>query len=85
MKVINFTEARKHLRAVINRVIADADYTIISSRDSEDCVLMSLDTFNSLMETDYLLRSPKNAEMLQASIKQLEGGESLKKGLIEDE
>jgi antitoxin YefM len=49
MLVINFSEARGGLKGVIDQVIADADFTIITRRDSPDAVVMSLDTFNGLM------------------------------------
>ena len=56
MKVVSFTEARNSLKAVLDRVINDADTTVISRRDSQDAVVMSLDYYNSLMETVHLLR-----------------------------
>ncbi|MEE9398457.1 MAG: type II toxin-antitoxin system Phd/YefM family antitoxin, partial [Methylococcales bacterium] len=43
-------------------------------RDSEDAVVMSLEYYNSLMETVYLLRSPANAEHLNKSIEQYRQG-----------
>lgn len=58
MKVVSFTEARNSLKAVLDRVINDADTTVITRRDSQDAVVMSLDYYNSLMETVHLLRSP---------------------------
>ncbi len=54
----SFTEARNGLKAVLDSVINDADTTVITRRDSEDAVVMSLDYYNSLMETVHLLRSP---------------------------
>lgn len=74
MKVVNFSEARNNLKAVLDRVVDDADYTVISRRDREDAVVMSLDAFNSLMETFYLLRTPANAEHLAKSIMQYKNG-----------
>jgi len=71
MRIVNFSEARNNLKTVLNQVVNDADYTIITRRDSEDAVVMSLETFNSLMETFYLLRSPANAAHLTKSIQQL--------------
>jgi antitoxin YefM len=75
MKVVNFSEARSGLKGVIDRVIADADYTVITRRDAPDAVLMSLDTFNSLLETVHLLKSPANAAHLARSIEQLREGQ----------
>ena len=84
MKVINFSEARNHLKSVLDRVVNDADYTIISRRDSEDAVVMSLDHFNGLMETVHLLKSPANAAHLKASIEQYQSGQVEEHGLIDD-
>ena len=57
MRVINFSEARNNLKTVLDQVIDDADYTVITRRDAEDAVIMSLDTFNGYLETFHLLKS----------------------------
>ena len=70
MQTISFSDARNQLKQVLDRVAADADYTVITRRDAEDAVVMSLDSFNSLMETVYLLSFPANAGHLARSIAQ---------------
>ena len=75
MKVLSFSEVRKNLKSVLDQVSDDADYTIITRRDSEDAVVMSLETFNSYMETFYLLKSPANAVQLSKSIGQYRAGQ----------
>lgn len=84
MKVINFSEARNHLKSVLDQVVDDADYTIISRRDSEDAVVMSLEQFNGLMETVHLLKSPANAIHLEKSIEQYRTGKTSTHGLLDD-
>lgn len=84
MKVINFTEARRNFKSILDQVVEDSDYTIISRRDADDTVLMSLDTFNSLMETFHLLKSPENAKHLAKSIKQFKQGKAKKRELIDE-
>ena len=84
MRVINFSEARKKLKNVLDQVVNDADYTIISRRDSDDAVVMSLDQFNSLMETVHLLKSPANAAHLAKSIKQYQKGQVTQRELVND-
>ncbi|MDQ6958469.1 MAG: type II toxin-antitoxin system prevent-host-death family antitoxin [Mariprofundaceae bacterium] len=74
MNIVSFTEARNSLKSVLNRVIDDADCTIITRRDTEDAVVMSLDYYNGLMETVYLLKSPANVEHLDESIEQFRQG-----------
>ena len=54
MRVINFSDARNQFKQVIDQVVADCDVAIISRRDAEDAVVMSLDTYNSMMETFHL-------------------------------
>ena len=84
MKIVNFSEARNNLKCVLDRVINDADYTIITRRDSEDAVVMSLETFNSYMETFYLLKSPANAAHLTKSIEQYKNGSVQERELIDE-
>ena len=82
MKIVSFTEARNSLKAVLDSVVNDADTTVITRRDSEDAVVMSLDYYNSLMETVYLLRSPANADHLERSINQYKNGKTTQREVI---
>ncbi|MEX0915386.1 MAG: type II toxin-antitoxin system prevent-host-death family antitoxin [Wenzhouxiangellaceae bacterium] len=84
MKVVNFSDARNRLKSVLDRVVNDADYTIIARRDADDAVVMSLDQFNGLMETVHLLKSPANAAHLNKSIKQYRAGKVHKRNLTDD-
>jgi len=81
MRVVNFSEARNNLKMVIDQVIDDADYTVIARRDAPDAVVMSLDTFNSLMETVHLLKSPANAAHMARSIEQYHQGKLMQQNL----
>ena len=83
MRVVNFSEARNNLKAVIDGVVEDADYAVIARRDAPDAVVMSLDTFNSMMETLYLLKSPANAAHLARSIEQLRKGKAKRRKLAD--
>ena len=82
MKIVTFTEARNKLKAVLDRVVNDADYTIITRRDADDTVVMSLEYFNSLLETVHLLKSPANAAHLERSIAQYRQGRVTAKDLL---
>jgi antitoxin YefM len=84
MRVISFTEARNGLKSVLDGVVNDADTTIITRRDAEDAVVMSLDYYNSLMETVYLMRSPANAEHLSKSIAQYRAGQAQPRELMDE-
>ena len=83
MRVINFSDARNQFKQVLDTVVADADVAIISRRDADDVVVMSLDTYNSMMETFHLLKSPANAKHLEKSLTQYRKGQTKSKALVE--
>jgi antitoxin YefM len=84
MRVVNFSDARNRLKSILDQVVADHDYTIISRRDADDAVVMSLEQFNGLMETVHLLKSPANAAHLAKSIAQYRAGKVKQRGLVDD-
>lgn len=83
MRTINFSDARNNLKAVLDRVVEDADVTIITRRDADDVVVMSLAEWNSWQETSYLLASPANARHLREAIARLDAGQGEYHELIE--
>ena len=84
MHTISFTDARSNLKHVLDRVANDRDITRITRRNGEDAVVMSLDTYNSLMETLHLLKTPANAAHLQRSITQYHSGAAHTKELTDE-
>ena len=84
MRIVSFTEARNSLKFVLDHVIEDADTTVITRRDSEDAVVMSLEYYNSLMETVHLLRPPENANHLSRSIAQYQAGKVTSRELLDE-
>lgn len=84
MKIVTFSEARNKLKTILDQVVNDADYTVITRRDAEDAVVVSLEYFNSLMETVHLLKSPSNAAHLERSIAQYKQGQVTEQELFDD-
>lgn len=68
MRIVSFTEARNSLKAVLDGVVNDDDTTVITRRDSEDAVVMSLDYYNSLMETVHLVALAGLIEFYQSNL-----------------
>ena len=74
--------ARSHL---LDGVTGDADVAIITRRDAEDAVVMSLDYYNSLVEMVHLLTSPANAAHLSESIEQLRAGKVVARNIVAEQ
>ena len=83
MRTVNFSDARSNLKAVLDQVVDDADVTVITRRDADDVVVMSLDSWNSWRETMYLLSTPANAERLLESIAELDAGRGKERRLLQ--
>ena len=83
MQTLSFSEARSRLKFVLDKTVEDADIAIITRRNAQDAVVMSLDYYNSLIETVYLLQSPTNAAHLAESIRQRRDGNVVERGLVD--
>ena len=83
MKVINYTELRLNLRHWLDSVLDDVEKLIIKRKNQKDLVLISLEEYNSLVETNYLL-SGNNRDVLLASIREIKSGKKEYKELIEE-
>lgn len=84
MRLINYSEARNSLKAVLDATIDDADVTVITRRDGPDAVVMSFDQYNSIMATLHLLSSPDNAAHLAKSIREYRQGKAKPRNLAAD-
>ena len=73
MKVVNYSELRLNLKHWLNSVIDDVEEVIIKRKNQKDVVLISLEEYNALVETNYLL-SGKNREVLLESIAEVKKG-----------
>lgn len=83
MEVITYTEARQNLAKTMDKVCEDHDTIVVTRKKSNSVVIMSLEDYEALEETAYLLRSPKNARRLIESIGELEAGEGTERSLSE--
>jgi antitoxin YefM len=82
METVNYTDFRSNLKYWFDKVVNDVSDIIIKRKSGKDLVLISLDEYNSLKETTYLLTG-KNRDILLNSIKELEAGNGIEKDLIE--
>lgn len=83
MDSISYTAARANLAKTMDRVCEAHEPVIITRSGESSVVMLSLEDFNSLEETAYLLRSPKNAKRLLEAIAELEQGRGTERELID--
>lgn len=82
MDAISYTAMRNNLAKTMDKVNEDHAPVLITRQNGAPAVLMSLEDFQALEETAYLLRSPKNAKRLTAAIAQIESGQAKERKLI---
>ncbi|HSI71465.1 MAG TPA: type II toxin-antitoxin system prevent-host-death family antitoxin [Gillisia sp.] len=82
METVNYSEFRANLKYWFDKVVNDVSEIIIKRKNGKDLVLISLEEYNSLKETTYLLTG-KNRDILINSINELEDGKGIQKDLIE--
>jgi antitoxin YefM len=83
MTALSYTAARAKLAKTMSKVCEDHDPVIITRQNAESVVMLSLEDYESLCETSYLLQSPKNARRLLSSIDELDSGKGRERGLSE--
>jgi antitoxin YefM len=83
MKAANFTEFRSKLKQYLDEVEKNHETLIIKRGTGNGAVLISLEEFNSILETVHLLSSKANADRLYESIQQMKTGKTVEGELIE--
>lgn len=83
MKVVNYTDLRLNLKKWLDMVVNDVEEVIIKRKNNQDLVLVSLEEYNSLKETSYLL-SGKNRDVLIQSLKESKSGKKQEHKLLEE-
>lgn len=78
MKTVNFTELRKNLRSYLDGVINNTDTVVISRENGTAAVIISMDEYNAIKETEYIMQSPATMEAIRRASDELDRGESVR-------
>lgn len=82
MEVLTYSDARANLKAVMDRVVRDRTHVVVTRQKAPGAVvIVSLEDWNAMVETMHLLSTPKNADRLRDSIRQLEQGNGMDRQL----
>ena len=83
MEVISYTHARARLAETMERVCDDHIPIVITRKSERAVVMISLEDYEAIEETAYLLRSPRNARRLRESIAEIQAGGGMERELAE--
>lgn len=84
MEITSYTIFRQHLKSFLDRVLANHTPLFVTRANGEEVVVLSRADYDSMQETFYLLKSPKNAMLLQEGIEKYNKGEGQERALIEE-
>jgi antitoxin YefM len=82
MNAMTYTTARANLASTMNRVCNDHEALIITRNGEQAVVMLSLEDYNALEETAYLLRTPANAKRILSAVTQLNAGKGVERKLV---
>ncbi|GEP32277.1 antitoxin [Nocardioides szechwanensis] len=85
MKTLSYTESRARYAQVLDDVVNDREEVVITRAGHPSVVIVSLEDFESLRETAYLMRSPTNARRLLDAMERLEEGAGEAHDLADDD
>lgn len=71
MRTANYTELRKNLREYIDAVIADNDALIVDRGNNTGVVMISLEEYNAIMETEYIMSNQAVLNDIQRSLSEI--------------
>lgn len=83
MKTMSYTESRARYAQVLDAVANDREEVVITRAGHEPVVMVSLEDYESLRETAYLMRSPASARRLLDAMERLETGRGVHRELLE--
>ena len=84
MDAVTYSTARKQFVTTMERVCNNHEPIIITRKNARAVVMMSLEDYNAIEETAYLLRNPANAARLRDSLQQYKKKKKIKRKLIEE-
>ena len=83
MKTANYTDLRTNLKGYIDSVIDDCDTVIINRGNGTGVVMISLDEYNSLKETEYIMASPETMADIRQGEEDIKNGKGIEVNLDE--
>ena len=74
MKTTNYTELRRNLKSYLNAVIDDSETIIVGREGGAAVVMLSLDEYNAIKETEYIMQSPAMMQAIRSGMEDARAG-----------
>jgi antitoxin YefM len=84
MQAVLYSDLRQNLKHYLDVASDDHEPVIVTRSDNRNVVILSLDDYNSITETSYLLSSENNTKRLLSSLEKARSGKTFEKELIEE-
>ena len=84
MRVVNYSDLRRNLKDYLDAVCRDRQALVVTRRDDEQVVMISMDEYRSLAETEYLLSEEANALHLRDSLHAARSGAATPRALSDE-
>lgn len=83
MEITSYSNFRQNLKSFLDKVFINKEPLFITRSNGEDVVVLSKSDYESMQETFYLLKSPKNAERIMKGLEEYENNKGQERSLIE--
>jgi len=83
MNVTTISQFRKNSKRYFDQIVDDQDILVIARNQGQSIIAMSLERYNSMTETEYLMSNPANAAHLLKGIAEAKAGKTVKKTIEE--
>ncbi|MBM6992226.1 MAG: type II toxin-antitoxin system Phd/YefM family antitoxin [Prevotella sp.] len=74
MRTTNYTELRNNLKGYFDKVVEDCEPLIVQRPNKESVVIIPMEEYNAMKETEYIMRSPKMLDIIKKGEKEIEKG-----------
>lgn len=75
MRIANYSELRNNLKAYLDGVINDSEPLLVHRAGNESVVVISLEEYNSIKETEYIMKSPAMMDIIRKGEREIKNGE----------
>jgi antitoxin YefM len=77
MQTASYTELRNNLKSYLDRVLDDSEPLVVHRSGNESVVIISLDEYNAIKETEYIMKSPVMMDIIRQGEQDIKEGKGI--------